>query len=386
MIAAFFHDAPLMKYKDENYYSVGFSYNIWERYLNTFDSIIVSTRVRYINSVKSQLKLSSGENVEFIPISKFQRNKDIIFKRTQISNQIRHSLNKADYAIIRLPSFIGQIAYEESIKMKKPFIIEVVGCARDSFWYHSNIGKLIAWSKYFAMRKAVKNSPNTIYVTSEFLQKRYPTSGNSINCSNVNITQLDEGILEKRLKKIANKDNNSTFIIGTTAALDVKYKGQESVIKALGKLKKKGFGNFKYQLVGGGDRSYLSELARKYDVDEQVSFLGVMTNDNVIKWLDSIDIYIQPSKTEGLPRALIEAMSRGLFCLGSNAGGTPELLEEEYIFKKSGNNQEYIYQMLNELSREDLVKQAKTNFKKAKEYDKEKIDKRRNEFLKQITT
>jgi glycosyltransferase involved in cell wall biosynthesis len=43
-------------------------------------------------------------------------------------------------------------------------------------------------------------------------------------------------------------------------------------------------------------------------------------------WLDRIDIYLQPSRQEGLPRALIEAMARACPALGSTAGGIPELL------------------------------------------------------------
>jgi len=47
--------------------------------------------------------------------------------------------------------------------------------------------------------------------------------------------------------------------------------------------------------------------------------------------LDDVDIYIQPSRQEGLPRALIEAMSRGCPAVGSTAGGIPELLSPECL-------------------------------------------------------
>lgn len=385
LIAAFFHDSPLIKGKDGKYYSIGFSYSIWERYLSIFDTVIVSTRVRYEDSMPGSLNkkfmLSSGENAEFSPISEYQKSSDMIFKKKEITNQIRNSLEKSDYAIIRLPSFIGNLARDEAIKMGKPFLIEAVGCARDSLWYHSNIGKLLALPNFLAMKQAVKNSKYTIYVTKEFLQSRYPTRGESTNCSNVNLGKLDEKVLESRLKKYINKDKMDKLILGTTAAIDVKYKGQESVIKVLGMLKKNGLANFEYQLVGGGDEAYLSDVAKKYDVEEQVSFLGAMTNDNVINWLDSIDIYIQPSKTEGLPRALIEAMSRGLFCLCSNAGGMPELIDEKYIFNKSRSNQNRLFKIIKEINKEDLIEQSKRNFNKVKDYDKEIIDKRRIEFL-----
>ena len=51
-------------------------------------------------------------------------------------------------------------------------------------------------------------------------------------------------------------------------------------------------------------------------------------------YYDSIDIYVQPSKQEGLPRAVIEAMSRGCPVLGTDIAGIPELIQERCLFKK----------------------------------------------------
>lgn len=383
MIVAFFHDVPLVKNNKEEYYSIGFPYKIWERYLSTFSSIIVSTRVKHLDfitdSAKEKLEKSSGANVEFKPISNYKKNSDLIFKRKEIVAQIRYSLKKADCAIIRLPSFIGQIACNEAVKMNKKFIIEVVGCARDSFWNHSNMGKFIAFPTYFAMKKTIRNSLYTTYVTSEFLQNRYPTKGKSMNCSDVSLGNFNSDVLNKRIKRIENK--KSKLIIGTIGAVDIKYKGQESIIKALGKLKLEGNTDFEYQLVGGGKLSYLKEVAEKYDIKEQVKFLGVKTHKDVIDWLDNIDIYSQPSKTEGLPRGLIEAMSRGVLCIGSKVGGIPELLEKRYMFKKPPKNELEISAILNNITLDDLLEQANRNFKEAKRYEENLNEEKRQEFL-----
>ncbi len=47
--------------------------------------------------------------------------------------------------------------------------------------------------------------------------------------------------------------------------------------------------------------------------------------------LDSADLFVSPSRQEGVPRAMIEAMARGLPCIGSSVGGTPETLPQEFL-------------------------------------------------------
>src|SRR5699024_12266879 len=112
------------------------------------------------------------------------------------------------------------------------------------------------------------------------------------------------------------QSENSTSGIG--GAVNVSPNGQRYIIEALGKLKKEGDKNFDYQRVGLGDQSYLKSIAKECDVIDQVKFLGSMQDDEVFNWLETIDIYTQPSRQEGLPRALIEAMSRGLPAFRAN--------------------------------------------------------------------
>jgi glycosyltransferase involved in cell wall biosynthesis len=169
-------------------------------------------------------------------------------------------------------------------------------------------------------------------------------------------------------------------IIGTIGALDVKYKGQERIIKAISILNRNGY-NFEYQLVGGGNEMRLKKIAQKYNVLDNVKFLGTLPHNDVFEWFQNIDIYAQPSTTEGLPRAMIEAMSCGLTCIGAKTGGIPELLDSEYIFSNKINSIHEIVKILSSITKEKLLLQAKRNFQEASNYTAEILEKRRSAFL-----
>lgn len=388
MKAAFFHDTPLVCRHDGQVCSIGFTYNIWERYLKVFDSLVVSTRMRFDNNenhfMKKGMSLSSGPKVKFTPISKYVKKTDMILKRKEITDQIRIVLQQCDCAIIRLPSFIGEIACKEAEVIGKPYLIEVVGCPWDSLWNHSVTGKIVAPFMYFRTKRSVLNASHVIYVTNKYLQNKYPTHGENISCSDVVLQEFDNRIITNRFSRISNRDKNDKIIIGTTASVDVRYKGQQYVIHALGKLKNKGITNFKFQLVGGGDQSYLKSIAKKHGVIDQVEFLGAMPHNKVINWLDNIDIYIQPSITEGLPRALIEAMSRGAPAIGSNAGGIPELLDDIYIIKNINKSVDHISNILESFDIDNMRIQAIRNFEESKKYDINLIENNRKKFLEEF--
>ncbi|MFR9276345.1 glycosyltransferase [Finegoldia magna] len=86
-------------------------------------------------------------------------------------------------------------------------------------------------------------------------------------------------------------------------------------------------------LQGGGNQDYLLSIAKTYHVEDRVIFWGRLSPEKVQEWMDKVDIYIQPSLQEGLPRSVIEAMSRGCLVLGARTG-IPELLDPRFVVKR----------------------------------------------------
>lgn len=352
MSIVFAHDHKFRKINGKIYSPGGLPNDVFSRYTDVFGEVTVIARI-----IREK-----NENPKYSQITNSQ---------VKICEKavLKEAVAKSDGVIARLPSVIGALAVREARRQKKPYLVEAVGCAWDAYWNYGVKGKLVAPLAFLLMRSQVKKAPFVIYVTNQFLQKRYPTNGKQANCSNVNIQKTDTEVFEKRIGRI--KQNVSPIIIGTTAAIDVPYKGQRFVVEALKIEKEKGNTQYEYQMVGGGDGSIIAEYAKEADVEEQVVVLGSMPHEQVLSWLDNIDIYIQPSLQEGLPRALIEAMSRGLPCIGTNAGGTGELLEKQYLINTGKKNlipanMARTIEIISDPA--EMKKQAERNFKEANTY------------------
>ncbi len=74
----------------------------------------------------------------------------------------------------------------------------------------------------------------------------------------------------------------------------------------------------------GPSREELERLVSKYGLEGVVSLPG--HSDMPEEYLPLFDLFVLPSRTEGVPMALLEAMSCGLACAASRVGGIPDLL------------------------------------------------------------
>ena len=316
--------------------------------------------------------------IRFVFINKLNTLKNLLLGHRKIEQVIKEEVYNTDVCVVHM-NIHAPIVVKYAIKYNKPLLSVVGACAWDGYWNYNWKGKLIAPWAFLKIRNAQKKIPYSIYVTSSFLQHRYPTNGKWIACSNVNISTNDPDALTKRLKKIENLDGGKRIMkVATSAALNVPYKGQRYVIEAIKQLKDQGI-IMEYHLIGRGNDNALRKKANTCGVADQVFIHGAIPHEKVLDFLDSMDIYVQPSKQEGLPRALIEAMSRGCLCLGSNIAGIPELLESPYLFAKGKSNK--IAEILKNVTINDLRIQAKRNIEVAREYDKDLLDDKRRKFI-----
>lgn len=370
----FAHDHKL-RYDNGIFFTQGgLADNITQRYTSIYGDLTIICRA--ISIKPDEKNLSRIEN-PLVRVNAVHSSSLMISGKDK--QKIRETVEKSDGVIVRLPSIIGEEVFKCAKQLKKPVLAEIVTCPWDSLWNHSLKGKVIAPVMWFKTRKSTKSADYVLYVTQQFLQGRYPTNGINIGCSDVELIDNKDNILESRLESIDKKAENSELILGTLASLNTKFKGQQYVMEAIAKLKSDGK-KIKYRLAGGGDASYLHSVAKKLDIEDLIIWDGLVPHKDVFDWFAKLDLYIQPSEQEGLPRALVEAMSRACPCAGSDVGGIPELLQPEDIFKRSSWNS--IYSYLKEIRKDKLKANAKHNYEKALEYTKTSLAPIREKFYK----
>ncbi len=114
-----------------------------------------------------------------------------------------------------------------------------------------------------------------------------------------------------------------TKLIGKIARL-VEQKNHPLLFEAI-RILKKDHDNFKVILAGDGPyRGHLEKLAKEMGLEYTVFFLGNRTD--MEKILPALDMVVQSSNFEGLPNAIMEAMSASKPVVATDAGGTHELI------------------------------------------------------------
>lgn len=102
-------------------------------------------------------------------------------------------------------------------------------------------------------------------------------------------------------------------------------------------------GKIHLRIGGIGELEFLNDFVKKLGIKEQVTIIGWVEGELKIKLFADADIFILPSRAEGLPVSIIEAMSFGKPIIATSVGGIPSLV---------GNNQNgwlYEYDHINHL-------------------------------------
>lgn len=368
-------------------YHTALNYNSFTHYLKIYDKVKIIARVENVkNKTFDESIRVNLENVEVLEVPYFIGPAQYFRKLFQIKKAIRNFLNSDDAIICRIPGTLGKLVANEAHRKSKPFGVEVAADPFDVFApgsFNHPLRKPLRFIGTAQLKQLLKKAPAAIYVTAKQLQKRYPVAENAFQTYASNVI-LNESAFAENPKKWSKKDEYTIVSIGT---LDQMYKAPDILIKAVHKintenteikvnLKWLGEGKFKEEMIA---------LAKTLNMENNVQFLGaVKPAQKVQEQLDAADLFALASRTEGLPRAMVEAMARGLPCVGTRIGGIPELISDELLvpindFEALANT------ILKVLENQDSYnKLGAENFTESKLYAVEKLNQRRFSFYEKV--
>lgn len=142
-------------------------------------------------------------------------------------------------------------------------------------------------------------------------------------------------------------EENKILFLGRVTRI----KNIETIIKALPLINDK---KITLEILGPKEKDYFNELQtliKKLNLTERVVFSEpIYENKERIKKIDSCKLFILPSKSEGMPQSLIEALARKKIVIASDNRGNKDLIENnENGFLFSIGNERHLAKVINEV-------------------------------------
>lgn len=242
------------------------------------------------------------------------------------------SHKNASVVVVRVPSIHGIVAAFLSVRRRIPVAVEVVGDPGEvaTSGALGTLGRITRRPLVSVSRWVVRQADAVRYMTQRVLQEAYPAapSANVVALSSVSVPQEFGAVWSEVEKSLT----PTIIAIGSQERL---YKGHDLLIRALPHLLES-FPDLRLELIGDGRcQPLLRRLADQLDVAGHVHFRGHIADPSEIaRALSHAWLLAMPSRTEGLPRALVEACVVGTPAIGARAGGIIELLDDKYLFDR----------------------------------------------------
>jgi glycosyltransferase involved in cell wall biosynthesis len=380
MNAAVFLEHRFERTPDGSVWTGGpFAYDFFTRYLDVFDGVCAVARIRPAARAETAWVRADGPGVSFegVPYYVGPWQYFLALPRTWLATA-RAARTPDQAVILRAPSEIANLAARELIGSATPFSAEIVGDPWDACAPGAVSHPLRAIARLHhvrALRGICRRAAATAYVTTGALQRRYPPAPDAFT-THYSSVQLPEAAFADA-PRTRGEGPLRLICVGSMEHL---YKAQDVLLDALA-----GSSAIHLALVGDGRcRPALEAQAQRLGLGEGVTFSGGLPAGAVVRAeLDRADLFVLPSRQEGLPRAMIEAMARGLPCIGSPVGGIGELLPPDCIVP--AGDRDALRAKIIELGSDPqrLSREAARNLAKARDYHEEALRLRRRAFYRE---
>ena len=219
-------------------------------------------------------------------------------------------------------------------------------------------------------KNRIKNSYKDVYkiianstYTKDLMQASLKISENLIEVIHPGIDVYGDFISKYDRENVKKIIGNDSPVITTLARVE-KRKGHEFILKALVRIKNK-FPNILYLIAGKGPYlQFIKNLTKKLKLEENVKFLGWITEPEKSLILENSDLFVMTPTTvgesvEGFGMAYIDASFHGVAAIGSNSGGISDAIidNETGMICEAGNQEMITEKILFLLENDNIRKQ-----------------------------
>ncbi|QOJ13557.1 MAG: glycosyltransferase [Planctomycetia bacterium] len=319
----------------------GLDYDYWTQYLRIFDEVRPLARVQTVESADPSWRRSDGPRVNFAPIPFYQGIASLAKSLSRVRRAVRDGLccdapesdNTRYYYAMRGSGPLCVLAWRALRSRGRPFARQIVGHDREGVHMGTNLRPAflrdwIARGLYSVSRRMVREASAVAYVSAH-LREAYPENPGTpvFFFSDVN---LNAALITRPRR--ADEFAADTLRIVSVGRMNPE-KGYDVLLDAVERLLAEGEARWTLEVIGVGPQlDGLRARVATGPLARRVRFSGwVPLGPELYQRLDAADLYVLPSLTEGTPRALLEAMARGLPALASNVGGVPALVHPDAL-------------------------------------------------------
>lgn len=278
-------------------------------------------------------------------------------KNFRAYRQIQTLLKEIPFDLIHCHTPMGGVLGRLAVKSIRKKQIRVIYTAHG---FHFFCGAPIwNWLLYYPIERWLARETDVLitinqedYICAQRFRLRQGGKVWKVNGVGIDITSQYLNFAEQRKKREEMGLTKEEYVFLSVGELTKRKNHQVAIqafaaIKELCKQKK-----VKYFICGEGpERKKLTKLIQRYDLEKIVTLLGYRSD---IKELLAIsNCFLFPSKQEGLPVAVMEAMAAGLPCICSDIRGNRDLVEQKELVKNQ-SRKEYQKQIMKALNRKKV--------------------------------
>ncbi len=354
------------------------------RYRQYIKDVVVALRCKKAETVEPSWPRIDGDGISVAPMPDPASPLKAFLMLPNIIRAINRAISLCDRYLLKAPEPTATITGLMLLIRGKKYAVEVVANSREGILFAK---KGIPFVGFYALlfdtltKFLVRRAHCATYV-SQYLRKHYPTKSRDREWVFSSVEFDKESVGNPHSVESFNREPFKIISVGRMSA----EKGHLYLVRAFKRICEHSDEGVELHLVGDGpERSDLEKEAGLLGISDRIYFHGyVKRGPALFSLMDHAHLFVIPSLTEGMGRSLIEAMARGLPCIGSSVGGIPEYLPEEALFGPCSPEAitAKVLKLVNKPKK--LARMSMRNFEATKAFWCEALKKVKEEFWREV--